>query len=47
MQFKELKLFQLKAAANRKVFSLYLKEVRVGADLQFSGSLFRYVVHNN
>ena len=41
MQFKDLKLLQLNAVVKRNVFSLDLKEVRVGADLQFSGSLFQ------
>ena len=41
LQFKDLKLLQLKAAANRNVFSLDLKAVRVEADLQFSWSLFQ------
>ena len=34
MQFKALKLLQCKA--NRKVFNLDFREVRVRADLQFS-----------
>jgi len=36
-----LNLVQLKAAANSKVFNLDLKELRVSADLQLSGTLFQ------
>ena len=41
MAVQRLVLLQLKAVAKRNVLSLDLKEVSVGADLQFSGSLFQ------